>query len=134
MRRDVRRKLIKVAKNGKTVTYGELMKEFNVPRGHRIPGIGIGYVVGTISEYEDSKGRPLISAIVVRSGSANRFCPHGSPGGGFFGIPTPTIPPELKRPESKRSNPVLTDDELRFVRSVQDKVWKYWQTHEDDEE
>lgn len=132
MRRDVRRKLIQVAKSGKTVTYGELMRKFHVSRGGRTPGIGIGYVVGTISEYEDSKGRPLLSAIVVRSGSVRRICPHGSPGGGFFGLPA--IPAELRRPEPERSNPVLTDGELRFVRVEQDKIWRYWRTHEDDEQ
>jgi hypothetical protein len=134
MRRDVRRKLIQVAKDGMTITYGQLMKEFHIPRGHPTPGVGIGYVVGTISEYEDSKGRPLLSAIVVRSGSASRICPKGSTGGGFFGIPTPTIPSELKRTESRISDPVLSDSELRFLRSEQEKAWKYWATHVDDEQ
>ena len=125
----LRKKLIQVAKGRKTITYEQLMKEFNIPWKE------IGNELGKISLYEDSKGRPLLSAIVVRKGSrSSRICPNGSPGSGFFGIPTPTIPAELRRPESERSNPVLTGDELRFVRSEQDKVWRYWQTHEDDEE
>lgn len=133
MRSDVRQKLIQVAKKGKTITYGELMAEFHIPRGHPVPGIGIGHVVGRISEYEDSKGRPLISAIVVRAASANRLCPDGNPGGGFFGIPSPNIPADLIRPESKLSNPILDDAELRFVRQEQERIWRYWQTHEDED-
>ena len=66
LRHDVRKKLIQIARAKDTITYGELMKEFHIPRGHREPGIGIGWIVGRISEYEDEHNRPLISAIVVR--------------------------------------------------------------------
>jgi hypothetical protein len=75
MREDVRKKLVEVAKREETITYGELMKEFQIPRGHPKPGIGIGSVVGEISNYEYSKGRPLISAIVVGANSRTRICP-----------------------------------------------------------
>jgi len=82
MRRDVRRRLIKAAKSGNTITYGSLMKEFHISRGGGQKSIG--HVVGSISEYEDQNGRPLISAIVVRSGSESRICPKGQTGGGFL--------------------------------------------------
>jgi hypothetical protein len=131
MRSDVRKKLIRVAKTGKTIVYKELMNEFHIPRGGRSPGIGIGYVVGTISEYESKKDH-LLSAIVVRKGSIKHTCPYGTPGGGFFGIPTPIIPNKLKRTESEYDNP-LTHDDLIFIQDQQNKVWRYWKTHEDDE-
>jgi hypothetical protein len=124
MRSDVRQKLIEVAKCQETITYGELMEEFGIPRGHRKPGIGIGYVVGTISEHEHDRGRPLISAIVVRAHSERAICPNGAPGGGFFGLPG--IPTRLMRPEKEWNKP-LTNEDRKFVVAEQRKVWLYWQ-------
>jgi hypothetical protein len=124
MRPDVREKLIEVAKRGGTITYGELMKEFGIPRGHRKPGIGIGHVVGDISEHEHDNERPLISAIVVRANSGTTICPKGIPGGGFFGLPG--IPSILSRSESEWANPKLTEKEQKFVLAQQQKVWQYW--------
>ena len=63
MRSDVRQKLIEVAKCQETITYGELMEEFGIPRGHRKPGIGIGYVVGTISEHEHDRDAHLFQLL-----------------------------------------------------------------------
>lgn len=131
MRQDVRKKLIEVAKKRETITYGELMKEFGIPRGHPKPGIGIGCVVGEISDYEYSNGRPLLSAIVVRANSGTGICPLGHPGGGFFGLDG--IPVHLERPASVYSNPTLTTDEQEFVKEAQERVWGYWRTHNDDE-
>jgi|MudIll2142460700_1097286.scaffolds.fasta_scaffold156659_3 hypothetical protein len=131
MRRDVRRRLIKAAKSGNTITYGSLMKEFHISRGGGQKSIG--HVVGSISEYEDQNGRPLISAIVVRSGSESRICPKGQTGGGFFSIPTSNIPANLRRQASDMGNPTLTPEEKDFLWKQQNKVWAYWKTHEDDE-
>jgi len=131
MRKDVRKKLIDVAKKGKTITYGELMKRFHIPRGHLKPGIGIGHVVGIISEYEHRKKRPFLSAIVVAKGSASNVCQYGRPSGGFFFIYN--LPAVLRRDESKRGVRALTNPELKFVRKEQKKVWNYWQSHRDDE-
>jgi len=126
MRSNVRQKLIDVAKRGGTITYGELMKEFGIPRGHRKPGVGIGHVVGEISEHEHSQGRPLISAIVVRANSGTAICPKGVPGGGFFGLPG--IPSRLARSESDWANPQLTKEEQKFLLAEQHRVWQYWRS------
>jgi len=131
MRQDVRKKLIEVARRGETITYGELMKEFGIPRGHPKPGIGIGYVVGEISNYEYSQGRPLLSAIVVRADSRTGICPLGHPGGGFFGLDG--IPVHLERSPGVYSNPTLSADEQRFVKEEQERVWDYWRTHNVDD-
>ena len=130
MRQDVRQKLISVAKRGETITYGELMREFGIPRGHPKPGIGIGHVVGIISEHEHSKRRPLISAIVVRASSGTAICPKGVPGGGFFGLPG--IPSHLIRSESAWADSRLNGEEQEFIKNEQEKVWLYWRTHGDD--
>lgn len=130
MRKDVRKRLIQAAKSGNTITYGELMKEFHISRGGPK---SIGHVVGSISEFEDQHGRPLISAIVIRANSASRMCPKGQTGGGFFSIPSPTIPPSLRRPLADIVIPTLTPDEKAFLWKQQNTVWAYWRNHEDDE-
>ncbi len=130
MREDVRSRLIEVAIRGETITYGELMGEFGLPRGHPKPGIGIGWVVGEISGYEHSKGRPWLSAIVVLAASKTKTRPQGHPGGGFFGLDG--IPVHLRRPSDAHQNSALTADEEEFVKEEQERVWDYWQTHNDD--
>jgi len=130
MRRDVRAKLIEIARKRKTITYGELMRKFGIPRGHRKPGIGIGSVVGQISEYEHSKGRPLLSVIVVRADSKTKKCPQGHPGGGFLGLDG--VPLHLRRSPGAFSDP-LTIKEQEFIKEEQQRVWDYWKAHDDDD-
>lgn len=132
MRKDVRRRLVDLAKKRQTITYGELKKEFRIPRGHPKPGIGIGPVVGDISNYEHSRGRPRISAIVVHGDSSRRICPLGHPSGGFFGLDG--IPDHLRRPPTAQKNPKLTEQEQEFVREQQEEVWGWWKTHDDPED
>ena len=131
MRNDVRKELIEIARAGKTITYGYLMKKFRIPRGNPKPGIGIGSVVGEISEFEDRHNRPLISAIVVLSNSASKKCPQGQPGAGFFGIPSSTIPAGLKRSASRQADPKLSQEDLEFVRETQEKIWRFWKQNND---
>ena len=126
MRADVRQKMIQVAKGGSTITYGDLMREFRIPRGHRNPGIGIGAVAGAISEVEHSQGRPMLSAIVVRADSRTRASPQGHPGGGFLGLDA--IPASLKRSPSAQQIAALTAEEQKYVREEQERVWRYWRT------
>jgi len=123
MREDVRKRIIEVARTGETITYKELMQEFGIPRGNPKRGIGIGDVVGEISEYEYSRRRPLVSAIVVRSDSDTKICPKGHPGGGFFGLPG--IPSNLKRDETKFDDP-LTEEDQKFLMDEQKKIWEFW--------
>jgi hypothetical protein len=106
------------------------MKEFQIPRGGRKPESGIGWIVGEISGCEHAKGRPLLSAIVVRADSKTKVCLQGHPGGGFFGLDI--IPAHLRRSPSTYSNLALTSDEQRFIEEEQERVWNYWKTHDDD--
>lgn len=67
--------LIEVAKEKRTITYGELMSRLGGPgRGY------IGEVVGRISEIEYQNRHPKLSAVVVTAAT-------GMVGGGFFGLP-----------------------------------------------
>ncbi len=121
MRDDVYRELVKVALRHETVTYKELARSVT-PNLH--PHYGVGNVIGEISEDQDSKGRPLISAITVLGDSETTICPLGHPSGGFFGINSPRIPTRLARTHYHYLDP-LTDDHLRFIASEQVKVWSF---------
>jgi hypothetical protein len=127
---EVRKKLIQVAKKGKTITYKELMDRFRMPRGgHRSCRNKVGAIVGTISENEHKAKRPFLSVIVVTKASISRSCEKGLPGYGFFFIEGIG---NLKRDESKRDDTKLTEVEKVFARKEQKKVWKYWQSHNKD--
>lgn len=82
MNREVREKLIEYARIGRTITYGQLNEQlqlgydFHGTPSHRSD---IGDELGEISEFEHNKERPLLSALVVRSGS-------GYEGDGFYEI------------------------------------------------
>jgi len=123
IRYDVRNRLIEKALSGEPVYYGDLMKEFHIPRGHRSPGIGIGWIVGKISEYESRKNKPLISAIVVRRGSENKICTKGCPGKGFFGIHSDQIPEDLRAIAFSDKDKRLEEKHFKFVAEMQARVW-----------
>lgn len=127
MRDDVRKMLIEKAKEEETVTYGELMDKFGIPRGHRKSELGIGGVVGEISNHEHNQGRPRLSAIVVRKNSQTKICSKGCTGGGFFGLDG--LPRSLLR-KSGFSKP-LSVEEQEFLKKEQREVWQYWKTHND---
>ena len=121
---NLRGDMIRAAKKGQTITYKSLMKKHGVPRGNRY-GTGIGWLVGHVSEYEHKNGRPLLSSIVVKSGSTSKSCPKGHPGWGFFRIDG--IPPNLGR--STHDDRALSQREKAFVFKTQQKVWAYWRRH-----
>ena len=114
-------RILERAKQGRTITYGELMTEFTkVPSGgYR----GIGTAVGLISEFEKAHGRPYLSAIVVGKDSETQTCPLGHPSGGFFGLnETPT--PLLR--DLARYHDDLTGEGQRYIAEVQSEVWTWW--------
>jgi len=117
MRDDVRSELLMAASDRRTVSYGILMRKFRLSRG--APGRkGVVGVLGEVDRREAQKGAPGFAAIVVRKDT-------GYPGGGFFcwgGIPS-----ALRRPKREGSNPRLSDAEKRYVRRLQEDMWRYYQ-------
>jgi hypothetical protein len=116
LRDDVRRELLRAAREHRAVTYGLLMRKFRISRGAP-RGKGVVGVIGEIDRRETQKGAPGFAAIVVRKDT-------GYPGGGFFcwdGVPS-----HLRRPKGESSNPSLSDPEKRYVRDLQEKTWTYY--------
>ncbi len=112
MREDVRRELLKAAVEGRTVTYGSLIKKFGLSRGRGIVG-----VIGEIDGEEAGRRAPGFAAIVVRKDT-------GYPGGGFFcwdGLPS-----ALRRPRREATNPRLSEDEKGYVRRLQEEIWSFY--------
>ena len=105
MRWDIREKLIKVAKDKKTICYSELGVEFGISTRH------VGKVVGEISLFESQQGRPLLSALVVLK---NR----GMPSEGFWKGPSY---------EQARKRGIGKED---FWESELKKAYDYWQRHD----
>jgi len=80
--KDTYQVLVEKAKSGKIIFYGELpafnqLKERFKDAASKL----IGSIVGACSEYEATKGRPLISAIVISKDTSE-------PGRGFYGLST----------------------------------------------
>src|SRR5438477_4414715 len=108
LREDVRRVLLRAARDRRTVTYGSLMKKFRLSRGAP-GGKGVVGVLGEVDRREAEKGAPGFAAIVVRKDT-------GHPGGGFFCWDA--VPSALRRPKREGSNPWLSDAEKRYVRKL----------------
>ena len=82
-----------------------------------------------------SRGKPLFDAIVAvdraeHTGGAPGFAPiivrkdTGFPGGGFFC--DDELPPSLRRPYSRASDPVLSAAEMNYVKGAQKRVWDHY--------
>ena len=118
----LRGELIKTAKQGKTISYKKLMRRYKIPRGTP-NGLGIGWQIGYVSEYESEHGRPLLSAIVVGSGHRTRLYPKGLPSPGFLRIDSIS---GIKRRKASDIR-ALNAKEKQFIFQCQKDVWKYWQ-------
>ncbi len=108
----MRRVLVRAAANEKTVTYGTLMREFRLPRGRRL-----SMMIGKVDKHEYFAGAPGFAAIIVRKDT-------GYPGGGYFC--DDDLPPRLRRPKARRSDPRLTSREKRHVTARQAIIWAYY--------
>lgn len=117
LREDVVRLIVKAAKQGRIITYGEIMRKCRIPRGQPTHnGKAIGDVVGRISEWTWENWGVYLSAIVVHKNT-------GYPGGGFFGLPG--IPGEFARDEAGWADQRLTADEKAFLGKRQQEAFAW---------
>ncbi len=119
MREEMRQELIRAAAEGRTLTYGYLMRKFGLSRGRQSGETVVG-TLGEVDRYETSRGAPGFAAIVVRQDT-------GFPGGGFFCWSD--IPANLRRPNNLGQNPRLSDAEKKYVRTQQERIWSYYKNH-----
>ena len=98
-------RLVKAARAGEFVHYGELAKMLGIDLDNPHFGAQVGKVLGQISEEEVAAGRPMISAIVEDT---------MLPGAGFFKLGQ----------ELHRTDP--GEDEIGFAIRQIKRVHEYW--------
>jgi hypothetical protein len=108
----LRQELLKAARAHGTLTYGELMRLMGVSRGRPL-----FEAIVAVDRAEYARGAPGFAAIIVRKDT-------GFPGGGFFC--DDDLPPHLRRPFSKASDPRLSAAEMNYVKEAQRKLWAYY--------
>ena len=100
-------RLVRAARAGEFVHYGELAKMLGIDMDNPHFGALVGKVLGQISEDEVAGGRPMISAIVVSKEDM-------LPGAGFFKLGQ----------ELHRTDP--GEDEIGFAIRQIKRVHEYW--------
>ncbi len=100
--------LIKAAQNRSTIGYQAVATIMGLPMTGNHMARETGHMLGEISQNEHAQGRPMLSALVVRT--------SGSPGPGFF---------KLARDLGKL-RPATREEEERFWRGEIGAVYKTW--------
>ena len=109
---ELRNELVKAARARGTLTYGRLMKLLGISRGRPLLD-----AILAVDRGEYARGAPGFAAIIVRKDT-------GFPGGGFFC--DDDLPPSLRRPFERASDPRLSAAEMNFVKEAQRKIWDYY--------
>jgi arsenate reductase len=104
--------LVRAAKARGTLTYGQLMKIMGLSRGRPLLE-----AISAVDRAEYFRGAPGFAAMIVRKDT-------GLPGGGFFC--DDDLPPTLRRPPERASDPKLTAAEQNYVKEEQKKIWDYY--------
>jgi hypothetical protein len=108
----LRQELVRTARAQGTFTYGELMKLLGISRGRQLFD-----AIAEVDKAEYARGAPGFAAIIVRKDT-------GYPGGGFFC--DDDLPPNLRRPYERASDPKLSAAEMNYVKEAQRKIWEYY--------
>ena len=108
----LRRELARTARSQGKFTYGQIMKLLGISRGRQLFD-----AIAEVDKAEYTKGAPGFAAIIVRKDT-------GYPGGGFFC--DDDLPPTLRRPYERASDPKLSAAEMNYVKEAQRKIWEYY--------
>jgi len=118
--------LVEKAKLGKIIFYGELpafnqLKERFKDTASKL----IGFIVGACSEYETTKGRPLISAIVISKDASE-------PGRGFYSLSAVPHNLCLDTWEGQDIEPpkIVINKRQEFWLSELQETLEYWGKHD----
>jgi protein-tyrosine-phosphatase len=109
---ELRQELVKAARARGTVNYGQLMRILGISRGRPLFD-----AIVEVDKAEYAKGAPGFAAIIVRKDT-------GFPGGGFFC--GDDLPPSLRRPFERASDPKLTAAEMNYVKEAQKRIWDHY--------
>jgi len=109
---ELRRELANAARARSTVNYGQLMKILEISRGRPL-----FEAIVEVDKAEVARGAPGFAAIIVRKDT-------GFPGGGFFC--GDDLPPSVRRPFERASDPKLSATEMNYVKEAQRKIWEYY--------
>ena len=124
--RDSHRALVENARLGQIIFYGELpvFEELKERFGDDVSAV-IGYIVGACSEYETSRNRPSISAIVINQESHQ-------PGRGFYGLSM--IPyhlcQDIWEEQGKYPPEIVINKRQEFWLSELQQTLEYWGKYE----
>ena len=100
----IREKLLEVARNGSTITYGELGKAVGLHwRSRRLVD-----ALDVINRHEDGENRPLLTAVVVNAESKRS-------GPGFFNLA-----------EALGRFDPAKDDERAYWEQERQRVYRHW--------
>ncbi len=108
----LRQELLRAARARGTLTYGQLMRLMGISRGRPL-----FEAIVEVDRAEYARGAPGFAAIIVRKDT-------GFPGGGFFC--DDELPPTLRRPFSRASDPKLSAAEMNYVKEAQKRIWDYY--------
>lgn len=115
LEKDIRRELIDFVKIGDNdnsfVRYKPLAEKFHIPFGNEHERNLLYEMIGNISKYEHSNGRPLLSVVVVTEDYI--------PGRGFF-----TLAKELGKQESNEDND-------SFALKEREELFEFWKNNDD---
>lgn len=100
-------RLVETAKQGGTVSYSQIAPLAGLDMSNPADRTRMGDILDEISRYEHSKGRPLLSAVVIRANL-------GQPGQGFYSLAN-----ELGLYDGRTR-------ELEFFVSELNRVHDYW--------
>ena len=108
----LRQELLRAARSRGTLTYGQLMKILGISRGRPLFD-----AIAEVDRAEYARGAPGFAAIIVRKDT-------GFPGGGYFC--DDELPPSLRRPFSRASDPKLSAAEMNYIKGAQMKIWNFY--------
>jgi hypothetical protein len=108
----MRTTLLSTARRQETITYGVLMRKFELSRGRVLTT-----TIAEADRLEYDFGAPGFAALIVRKDT-------GFPGGGYFC--DNSLPRRLRRPRSRCGDPRLSRAEKHYISMQQERIWKYY--------
>lgn len=102
-------KLKEIAKRQETINYSQFASDCNIPYTSVEERNQFHHLLGEISEFEISNGRPMLSVLIHHKGDIER-----TPGKGFFELADKLV----------QRNQGETDKQMKY--RIIKECWKFW--------